>query len=458
MTARIVGQRPSDRPKLAPMKLVVIGGDAAGATAASTVKRRHPDWDVVVFEKGSWTSYAACGFPYVLGGLIDPWDKLVARSAEEHRKKGLDVRIETEVTAIDLDARKVRFRDHGAGEDGTEGFDQLIYATGAGESRPPIPGLEHGFFLQTPGQAKRLGEALSGAKHVVVVGGGYIGLEMAESLRRREIEVVLIDAAPQVMLTLDPGMAKLVEAALEEVGVDVRLDTPLQAIEPAGERFVVSTKDGPIQTDAVVLAMGSKPRSQLAAEAGIPLGETGAVKVDHRLQTPVEGIWSAGDCAEVWHLVKERWVNIHLGTVANKMGRVAGLNVAGGDVRFPGALGTAVSKICRYEVARTGLNEREAAELGREVVTAAIKSQTRAHYYPGAGPIHVKLVADAASGKIVGGQIVGTEGAAKRIDVVATAITTGMTAPELVDLDLSYAPPYSPVWDPVQIAARQLPG
>ena len=440
------------------MKLVVIGGDAAGASAASTVKRRHRDWDVVVFEKGAWTSYAACGFPYVLGGLIETWDELVARSAEEHRKKGLDVRIETEVTGIDLDARRVHYRDHAAGKDGSEGFDQLIYATGAGEARPPIPGLEHGHFVQTPPQARRLGEALSKAKHAVVVGGGYIGLEMAESLRRREIEVVLIDAAPQVMVTLDEGMAGLVQAALEEVGVDVRLGTPLQGIEPAGERFVVSTKDGPIETDAVVLAMGSKPRSQLAADSGIPLGETGAVKVDHRLQTPIEGIWSAGDCAEVWHLVKERWVNIHLGTVANKMGRVAGLNVAGDDVRFPGAIGTAVSKICRYEVARTGITEREANEIGRAVVTATIKSMTRAHYYPDAGPIHVKLVADEASGKLLGGQIVGTEGAAKRIDVVAAAVTAGMTAGNLVDLDLSYAPPYSPVWDPVQIAARQLPG
>ncbi|MCA9625446.1 MAG: FAD-dependent oxidoreductase, partial [Myxococcales bacterium] len=257
-------------------------------------------------------------------------------------------------------------------------------------------------------------------------------------------------------LTLDADMAALVQTALGDTGVEVRLDTALGSIEPSGDRFAVKTASGDLVTDAVVLAMGSKPRSALAKASGLPLGDTGAVKVDHRMATPIEGIYAAGDCAEVWHLVKEQWVNIHLGTVANKTGRIAGMNVGGEEALFPGAIGTAVSKICRYEVARTGITEREAATLGRKVKTAMIKSLTRAHYYPDAGPIHVKLVADADSGVILGGQIVGTEGAAKRIDVVATAITKRMTATELVDLDLSYAPPYSPVWDPVQVAARQL--
>lgn len=440
------------------MRLVVIGGDAAGATAASTVKRTHPDWDVVMFEKGAWTSYSACGFPYALGGLVTPWEKLLARSPEEHRKRGIDVRSETEVTAIDINARRVGYRDHKTGKEGEEPFDRLVYATGAGEARPPIPGLEHGHFVQTPSQAKRLGEVLDHAQHAVVVGGGYIGLEMAESLRRRNIACVLIDSAPQVMLTLDSDMAKLVQEALVGIGVHVLLEHSLGSIERDGDRFRVTTPNEIVDTDVVVLAMGSKPRSALAREAGLALGDTGAVKVDHGMQTPMEGIYAAGDCAEVWHLVKERWVNIHLGTVANKTGRVAGINVAGGSARFPGAIGTAVSKICQYEVARTGITEREAKALGRDVVVATIESMTRTHYYPGAGPITVKLVADAVTNKIVGGQIVGTEGAAKRIDVIATAITTGLTAGELIDLDLSYAPPYSPVWDPVQIAARQLPG
>ncbi len=440
------------------MRLVVIGGDAAGATAASTVKRQHKNWDVVVFEKGPWTSYAACGFPYVLGGLISPWEKLVARSPEEHRKNGLDVRIQTEVTAIDTAARRVSYRDHAGGKDGEEPFDLLVYATGAGEARPPIEGLEHGHFVQTPGQARRLGEALDGARHVVIVGGGYIGLEMAESARRRDLACVLIDAAPQVMLTLDPDMATLVQAALTDIGVHVLLEHPLSNIERHGEQFRVNTAHDTIDTDVVVLAMGSKPRSGLAREAGLAIGDSGAVRVDHEMRTSVDGIFAAGDCAEVWHLVKKQWANIHLGTVANKTGRVAGVNAAGGAASFPGVVGTAVSKICHYEVARTGITEREAQTLGVEVDVATIKSMTRAHYYPDAGPIHVKLLAERATGKLVGGQIVGKEGAAKRIDVVATAITTGLTAAQLVDLDLSYAPPYSPVWDPVQIAARQLPG
>jgi NADPH-dependent 2,4-dienoyl-CoA reductase/sulfur reductase-like enzyme len=420
------------------------------------MKRSHPDWDVIMFEKGAWTSYAACGFPYVLSGQIESWDKLVARSAEEHRKRGIDVRLRSEVIGIDTEARKVRYRDLETNAEGEESFDLLVYATGAEEFRPPIEGLEHGDFLQSPEQAKALGKKLEGASRVVVVGSGYIGLEMAEALCIRKIETVIIDAAPQVMSTLDPGVAALVQEAMEGIGAEVRLNTPLSRIEKSGDGLLVHTKEGPIEADAVVLALGSRPRSELAKASGIALGKTGAVAVDHRMETNIPGIFAAGDCAEVWHLIQEEWVNIHLGTVANKTGRIAGINAAGGSASFPGALGTAVSKICRYEVARTGLTEREASKLGLETRSATIKSKTRAHYYPGAGPIHVKLVIDAKSQVIIGGQIVGTEGAAKRIDVLAAALASKMTALQLVDLDLSYAPPYSPVWDPVQMAARQL--
>lgn len=391
----------------------------------------------------------------MLGEHVGPWQRLIARSPEEHRRRGIDVRIETEVTGIDLARREVQWRDHRANREGVEGFDQLVYATGAGEYRPEIPGLELGCFVHTPQQARALGEQLPPVRHAVVAGGGYVGLEMAENLRGREVAVVLLTRAPQVMArTLDLDMAARVQAAVVASGVEVQCGTTLQAIEQRGERFRAHTPGGPIETDVVILGLGSRPRAALAAAAGIPLGETGAVAVDHSQRTPVDGVYAAGDCAEAWHRVMERWVNYHLGTIANKAGRTAGINVAGGSARFPGVAGTAITRICDHEIARTGISEREAAEMGLEVRAQTVETSTRAGYMPNSALMHVKLISERASGRIVGGQIVGGETAGKRIDVIAMAATLGLRAQDLVDMDLSYAPPFSPVWDPVQTAAR----
>ena len=384
------------------------------------------------------------------------WDRLIARSPEEHERRGIDVRVQTEVTAIDIDRREVHWRDLANGGEGVEGFDRLVYATGAGARRPAIEGLEHGCFLYSPWQAIALGERLPAVRRAVVAGGGYIGLEMAEALRRRGAETTLITRAPQVMRPLDGDMAAHVEAALVAEGVDVRTNTELLAIEPRGDGYTAITSAGEIATDVVVVGLGSVPNADLAETAGIALGETGAVEVDHAQQTSVEGIYAAGDCAESWHRVMERWVNYHLGTIANKAGRVAGLNVCGREASFPGVVGTAITRICGAEVARTGLSEREAALIGMEVRGQIVETSTRAGYMDDAGTMWTKLTVDALSGRIVGGQIVGAAGAGKRIDTVATAITAGMSLQDLVDLDLAYAPPFSPVWDPVQTAGRVL--
>jgi len=291
----------------------------------------------------------------------------------------------------------------------------------------------------------------------VVVGGGYIGLEMAEALVKNGLEVSLIDRSPQVMGTLDDDMGTLVSTALRDFGVSLYLEESLTSFGTKDGRVTgIVTDKRTLPADIVILGLGVKPNTALAAAAGIPLGEKGSIRVNERMETGTPGIWAAGDCAESFHLVSRRPFYIALGTVANRQGRVAGINLGGGYATFPGVVGTAVTKICQVEVARTGLQEKEVAALGLEHVSAVIKSRTKAGYYPGAGEISVKLLAEKGSGRLLGGQIVGMEGSAKRIDTLATALHAGFTVEEMINLDLGYAPPFSPVWDPVVTAARVL--
>ncbi len=444
-------------------RLVVIGGDAAGMTAASRARRRRdPDeLEIVAFERGPYTSYSACGIPYLVGNLVSEVDQLVARSPEEHRQNGIDVRTGHEVVAIDLNPRRVRVRD--LADDGAERdepFDQLVVATGAVPARPDLPGIDaDGIFgVQTLADGVTVRRAVDerAPRRAVVVGGGYIGLEMAEALVRRGLEVALVDRTEQPMATaLDDDMGALVRDALRAVGVTLHMGESVDGFDTeAGAVRAVRTSQRTLPADLVVLGLGVRPNSDLAERAGIAVGHTGGVVTDARMETSVGGVWAAGDCVESTDRVTGRPVVIALGTHANKQGRVVGINVTGGEARFPGVVGTAASKICAYEVARTGLTERQASEAGVDVVAAKIESTTRAGYYPGASPITVKVLAERPGGRIVGAQIVGEEGAAKRIDVLATAIWNRMPVDEVASLDLSYAPPFSPVWDPVLVAAH----
>jgi NADPH-dependent 2,4-dienoyl-CoA reductase/sulfur reductase-like enzyme len=441
-------------------RLAIIGGDAAGMSAASTARRRDPDLEVVAFERGPYTSYSACGIPYYVGGLFDDPDRLISRSADEHRANGLTLHMRTEVTAIDLDARRLTVVDRQSGDERTEPFDELVYAPGAEAVAPPIPGAEATEPVRTVDAAERFRSALSRGgdhQHVVVIGGGYIGLEMAEALVQRNIATTLIEAAPQVMGTLDADMAAHVQDAAEGLGVRVLVGTEVEEIllDPLGAPRAVRARGETIDADHVVMATGVKPVAGLAEDAGIELGPSGAVRVDDHQRCPGhDGVYAAGDCAESWHRILERPVNIQLGTHANKQGRIAGANATGADLAFPGVIGTAVSRLCRYEVARTGISEREAEQAGIAVVASEVKDKTRAGYFPGAGPVWIKLVCEPGTGRLLGGQIVGVEGAAKRIDVLATCVWAGLTVEEIELLDLGYAPPFSAVYDPVLVAAR----
>jgi NADPH-dependent 2,4-dienoyl-CoA reductase/sulfur reductase-like enzyme len=444
-------------------RLVVIGGDAAGMTAASRARRRRAfdDLEIVAFERGPYTSYSACGIPYFVAEQVSDVDALVARSPEEHRKNGIDARTGHEVVEIDVNRRRVRVRDLAEGVERDEPFDQLVVATGSVPSRPDVPGADaDGIFgVQTlvDGVTVRRAVDERAPRRAVVVGGGYVGLEMAEALVRRGIEVAIVDRTAQPMAaTLDEEMGAILADAVRAVGVTLHLGEAVDGFEADdGTVRAVRTANRSLPADIVILGLGVRPNSELARDAGIAVGDLGGIVTDDRMETSVAGVWAAGDCVESVDRITGLPVVVALGTHANKQGRVVGINATGGDVRFPGVVGTAASKICAYEIARTGLTERQAAALGIDVVAATIESTTRAGYYPDAAPITVKVVAERPGGRILGAQIVGSEGAGKRIDVVATAIWNRMTVDEVASLDLSYAPPFSPVWDPVLVAARK---
>ncbi len=374
-------------------------------------------------------------------------------------KRDIYVNLGHEVTEIDLKQGRVRVQQEGGRQNNWETFDRLMLSTGAMPAEAPVEGLtaEGIFRINTLQDGLDVMDfiAREQPQNAVIIGGGNIGLEMAENLLLRKMKVTLIEKEAEVMDILDPEMGALVSQALLDMGVRLYRKEPLQSVDLKKNRVrAIVTNNRIIPADLVILALGVKPNIHLAETAGIELGPSGAVRVDDTMRTTAENVWAGGDCAESFHLVSRRPTNIALGTVANKHGRVAGSNIGGKYAVFPGLVGTVVTKVGSTEVARTGLQEKEIHQTGKQYVTAVINSMTRAEYYPESGPIAVKILAEKDSGRLLGGQIVGKAGAAKRIDVLATALHVGLTLEEIADLDLSYAPPYSPLWDPVALAAR----
>jgi NADPH-dependent 2,4-dienoyl-CoA reductase/sulfur reductase-like enzyme len=446
---------------VAGTRMVVVGGDAAGMSAATQArKRRKPaELEIVAFERGRHVSYSACGLPYYAGDIVKDWRDLVARTPEEFASQDIGVRTGHEVDAVDLEARRVRVRDLDAGRVVEEPWDVLVVATGSEPMRPPIDGIDlpgvYGLSVLQDGiELRKAVDA--GPERAVIVGGGYIGLEAAEALVERGIPTALVEAGPQVMGRIDPDMGELVSQAVRDIGVELHLEEEVEAIEGGDRVRAVRTAERTLDADLVVLGLGTRPAVGLAEASGIELGPSGAIAVNPRMQARHDGVWAAGDCAEARHLVSGGLVSYHLGTIANKQGRVCGINIGGGYATFPGVLGTAVSKVCDVEVARTGLSEAELEPLGLQWEQAVVESTTRASYFPGAEPMRIKVLAERRSGRLLGAQIVGREGSAKRIDVFATALWNQMTVAGMVNMDLSYAPPFSPVWDPVLIATRKL--
>lgn len=441
-------------------RLVVIGADAAGLAAASQARRRRgpDDLAITVFERSGWMSYSACGLPYHVSGDVAEIDSLLARSPEQFARDAIDVRLHHTVTGIDIEARTVTaVRNDGSVH--VEPWDQLVIATGADARLPDVPGvgLAGVHHLRTPDDALAVAEAAADATSAVVVGGGFIGVEATEALVNRGLDVTLVHRHDRPLdRLLSPGMAQSVIDELKRAGVDLRLGAHVDEVIERGGRAAGVVVDGErVDADLTLVAAGARPAVGFAT--GIPLGPTGAIAVDDRQRTGIPGVWAAGDCAEALHRVSGTPYNSQLATVAVKQGRVAGINIGGGDARFPGGLRTVVTRVFTREVAATGLDLDQATAAGIAATEGRVQATTITGYMPGAEDLLLSVTAD-ADGIVIGGRIVGGPGSGKRIDTIAMAVWTRMHAAELAMVDLAYAPPVATTWDPVHIAARRAVG
>jgi NADPH-dependent 2,4-dienoyl-CoA reductase/sulfur reductase-like enzyme len=427
--------------------LVIVGGNAAGLSAAARARRLDSRLEILVLEKGPVISYGACGLPYFVEGRIRDASQLIVYTPEYFRKeRNIQVRTGARVVSVSHPRRELTL------ESGDRvPYDRLVISTGARCDSGGIAGasLPHVFTLHTVDDAERMRRFLAEKKprRAVVIGAGYIGVEAADALRRNGVAVTIVERSGHALLRDDAEFTVAVTAQLERHRVAVRLNTPVQSIEP--------DRVGDFPCDMVVLSAGFKPNVELAAQAGIELGRTGAIAADDRMETNLRGVFAAGDCAQTTHLVTGRPTWIPLGTTANKTGRVAGANAAGGRERFPGIAGTSIVGIFGMGFATTGLSVSEARTEGFAPAAARIESHSKPRYYGGTKTT-VELIADRSTRRILGGSVIGEDGVAGRINVIATAVQTRLRVDEFEQLDLAYSPPFSPVWDPVLIAAQQL--
>ncbi|GLV47869.1 NADH oxidase [Thermus sp. LT1-2-5] len=438
-------------------RMVVVGGVAGGASAAAKAKRENPELEVVVYEKSGWVSYGACGLPYVLSGEIPSLSKLVARTPEEFRKQGVVVHTHHEVVDIDPLGRVLTVFDHREGRTFQDRYEYLVLATGARPSIPPIPGTEQAgvYTLRSMEDGERLLKALEGARRAAILGAGYIGLEVAEAFRKRGLEVTLLEAKERPLPHWDEEVGTLLRKELERHGVEVWTGVRVLALRGAGRVEAVETSEGVVPADLVLVATGVRPNTELAQAMGVALGPTGAIATDHRMRTNLDGVFAAGDVAESFHQVLKRPYWLPLGDVANKHGRTAGSVIAGKEARFHGVVGTAIFKAFGLAVATTGLSLEAALKEGYRAKKVFIQSRDGAHYYPGSAPLWVELVYEEGTERLLGGAVVAHGHGALRVDVLAALLHRGSTLEDLLALDLAYAPPYSPVWDPLLIAAQQ---
>ncbi|QLG10232.1 FAD-dependent oxidoreductase [Deinococcus sp. D7000] len=443
------------------MRIMIVGGVAAGMSAASRAMRQNPEADVVVFERGEYISYGACGLPYVLGGDVDSFGDLIARTPDQMRARGIGVRLRHEVTGVDAGASTITVVDHASGRSAVEPYDKLLIATGVSAIRPDWAqtGLGGVHVLRDIPDGQAIEASLQKAKRAVIVGGGYIGLELAETLHCRGLSVVVVEKGPEVAgRMLDREYQRRVRAELEGNGVEIRCGTTVESLTGKGGHVTgVQTDHGLIRADVVIVAVGVRPNVGLARAAGARIGKTGAVAVNIRQETSVEGVYSAGDNTESTHRVTRRRVHIPLGLTANRMGRVAGVNMAGGDATFPGVVGSSIFKTFALGAARTGLTQSEADALGLKAVSVDVSSTDHAGYYATAKPIYVRLTAERGTGRLLGAQLVcNNHESVKRVDVIAALLHGRGKVQDLFEMDLSYAPPFSGVWDVLLVAADRL--
>jgi NADPH-dependent 2,4-dienoyl-CoA reductase/sulfur reductase-like enzyme len=450
------------------MRLVIVGGVAAGTKAASRARRLDPETEITVYQEEPEPSISECGLPYFLSGIVEERERLVARTPEKFAQQDIEVLVRHRVERIDASAKKLIVHDLSAGKTFEDTYDRLVVATGARSVLPPIPGvdLEGVFELRFLTDADRIRSYVEkySPEKATIVGGGYIGLEVAENLCGLGMEISLIEGEDRVALAYGPEVSEKVEAELTAHGVGVYTGEKVE--EFTGEEHVRGVKFGgtELATDLVIIGVGIRPNVELAAEAGVEVGSTGAIVVDKHMKTSIPNVWAAGDCVQTTNLVNGSPTWVPLGDTANQMGRVAGTNAATGEgtLEFPGTLGTGIFKVFDLGVGKTGLSEADAADAGFEVVSAGLTAHDRAAYYPGARKVFLKLIADRTTGRMLGAEAAGAAaagaGADKLIDICATALWGNLFYPDLVNIDLAYSPPYGPALSPVIQAATILSG
>ena len=440
------------------MKAIVIGGVAAGMSAASKLRRLQPDAEITVYEKGGCLSYGACGLPYYIGDFNTDPQKLIARTPEQYREMNIDCRLYHEAVRVDPAARKVTVRNLRTGETLEDTYDALMIAVGCNSVIPRFPGadLPSVFTLRSMEDGILLREIahLNQVRHVAVIGGGYIGVEVAEALVHLNKQVTLIEGGTRVLNTFEPEFSELAAQELERNGVRVMIQSPVTEIRENGNDRSVLTGSGEIRCDVVIMAVGVLPATGFLKDTGIRTARNGALLVDREMRTSLDHVWAAGDCAVVYHRIMEEDYFIPLGTVANKCGRLAGENMAGGHAKFIGALGTAAIKVFGMEFGRTGLTERDAQRLGIRYKTKLVTAPDHPAYYPDPEKLTIKLLYDERTRRLLGANVCGRKNAVLRTDMFAIAIHAGMSTEELGMVDLAYAPPFASVWDAVHIAAN----
>ena len=441
-------------------RLLVVGGVAAGPKAAAKARRCDPGMEIVIYQEEEEISYAGCGLPYYISGLIKERDELISRTPGKFIQDGIRIQKHRRIESIDIENRTISGRTLGRGEAFTDRFDRLVLATGAQPIRPKIEGIDLSdiFYLRSIFDADAILERVKSEsiQNVVIAGGGYIGLEMAESLVRLGKRATIVELAPQILTLFDDDFAGVLRQYLEKKGVRVFTSEGIQALKGEGKVSHVQTVSREIEADAVLMSLGIRPQVDLAKKAGLRIGETGAIWVSEKMETSAEGIYAAGDCAETTHLVTGKRAWVPLGSTANKQGRVVGANVCGGNATFPGVMGTTIFKTFDFNVAKTGLNMREAEEDGFHPIQAIVRGYDRAHYYPGGKESTLKVIADRETGRILGGQAIGEGPSDKFIDILAMSLHGKMTCQHLASVDLAYAPPFSPALSPVIVAANVL--
>ncbi|MDJ0723021.1 MAG: FAD-dependent oxidoreductase [Desulfobacterales bacterium] len=442
------------------MDFLVIGGDAAGMSAASRAKRHRPDLNVTVLEKTADVSYSACGMPYNIADPDRSIEDLVVRRAEVFRdKQGIDLKTGIQATAIDPANRTVSTRDAEGREQSTR-YDRLLIATGATPIKPEIPGIDlPGVMVLKSlahGRALKAFIGQEAVRRTVIIGMGYIALEMCEALHERGIEVAMVKPRPVFLPWMEAELAAEIKTELESKGIGVHLGFPVERIEAADGGLAVVGPDRALAADLVLVAVGIRPASELAVGAGLQTSINGAIAVDTRQRASDRNIYAAGDCADAFHAVTGKRAWIPLALRANRAGWAVADNVCGIDRRLAGLVGSAVFKVFDYQVARTGLNLEEASAAGFEAASVTIKSRSRAHAHPGSSTIHVHMVGDRGSGRLLGVQMVGRDGVAHRLHAPAVALHAHMSVEQFSQADLGYAPPFGPTWDPMLTAANQL--